>query len=213
MVYIFEEGGATVIQLPLVKVEEGEVKEEQIELVVDREGRVAKGPYATVQEAFQRALESLSAALHQTESFLDQLEYRLEMEEAVRPGEIYTASYLAHHLYYTASQLYNFGRELGRRGLVGHRAQNYSRALYRKALVLRRYARDLRLLYATMVQVSLNASMKKLTWLGTVALPALLITSIYGMNLKWLPLADSPPAVFAILAASTLAFAYLLNKI
>lgn len=213
MVYIFDEGGITIVQLPLVKIEEGEVKEEGVELAVDQVGKVIKGPYRTVQEAFQKALDSLSTALQYTEGFLDQLEYRLEMEEAVRPSDVYTASYLAHHLYYTASQLYYLGRELLRRGFISHRLQNYSRALYRKALIIRRYARDIRLLYATTVQLSLDASMKKLTWLGTVAMPALIISSIYGMNLHWLPLADNPPVVFAILATATLAFAYILNKI
>jgi len=79
--------------------------------------------------------------------------------------------------------------------------------------VVRRYARNIRLLHATAVQLSLDASMKKLTWLGTTAMPALIITGLYGMNLEWLPLADNPPAVFLILALVTSAFAYVINKI
>ena len=55
--------------------------------------------------------------------------------------------------------------------------------------------------------------MKRLTWLGTTAMPALIITGLYGMNLEWLPLADNPPAVFLILALVTSAFAYVINKI
>ncbi|MEM1807728.1 MAG: CorA family divalent cation transporter [Pyrobaculum sp.] len=54
--------------------------------------------------------------------------------------------------------------------------------------------------------------MRRLTILGTVAVPALLITGFYGMNLNWLPLADNPPAVFLILAAVTSVFALIINK-
>jgi Mg2+ and Co2+ transporters len=79
--------------------------------------------------------------------------------------------------------------------------------------VVRRYSRDIRLLHATVVQLSLDASMKKLTWLGTLAMPALIITGFYGMNLEWLPLADNPPAVFLILALVTAVFAYVINKV
>ena len=50
--------------------------------------------------------------------------------------------------------------------------------------------------------------MKRLTWLGTLAMPALIITGFYGMNLEWLPLADNPPAVFLILSLVTAVFAY-----
>lgn len=78
--------------------------------------------------------------------------------------------------------------------------------------MVRRYARDIRLLHAAVVQLSLDASMKKLTWLGTPAMPALIITGLYGMNLEWLPLADDPPAVFLILALVTAVFAYVINQ-
>jgi Mg2+ and Co2+ transporters len=53
--------------------------------------------------------------------------------------------------------------------------------------VVRRHARDIRLLHATVVQLSLDASMKRLTWLGALAMPALIITGFYGMNLEWPP--------------------------
>ncbi|AAL64195.1 hypothetical protein PAE2442 [Pyrobaculum aerophilum str. IM2] len=213
MAYIFDEGDHIVVQIPLVYTKEGEVVEELAELVVEKNGKVLKGQFASVQEAYFKALEQLSKALSQTENFLDGLEYKLEMEENVKPSEIYTASYMAHALYYHAVHLYQLGVELYRRGLVTHRQLNFSRTLRRNALMLRRYARDVRLLHATVVQLLLNASMKKLTWLGTVVLPALLITSFYGMNLTWLPLADRPEAVFLILALVTIAFAYLINKI
>jgi hypothetical protein len=73
---------------------------------------VVKGPYATVQDAYSKALENLSKALQHTETFLDQLEYKLEMEEKVNPGDVYTASYVAHFLHYAALQLCSAGREL-----------------------------------------------------------------------------------------------------
>lgn len=79
--------------------------------------------------------------------------------------------------------------------------------------MVRRYARDVRLLYATTIQLSLDVSIKKLTWLGTVATPAIVITSFYGMNLSWLPAADNPPFVFLILVLATAFFAYVINKI
>ena len=213
MTYIFDEESHVVVQIPFIHIENGEVKEVAEELVAGRDGRVVKGRYATVADAFQHALQSLAKALDETEAFLDKLEYRLEMEEKVQPGEIYTASYMAHALYYAATHLRQLGAELLKRRLVPHRQYLFSKTLYRRSLIVRRYARDVRLLYATVVQLSLDASMKKLTWLGTVALPALVVTSFYGMNLEWLPLADQPPVVFAFLLLLTRGFAALLNKI
>ncbi len=55
--------------------------------------------------------------------------------------------------------------------------------------------------------------MKRLTWLGTLAMPALIITGLYGMNLEWLPLADNPPAVFLILALVTAVSAYVIKDL
>jgi Mg2+ and Co2+ transporter CorA len=213
MAYIFTENEHTIVQLPMVEVREGEVREEEVELVVDASGKVVKGPYATVQEALSKALENLAKALREAEDFLDKLEYRLETEEKLDPGEVYTASYIAHHLHYTAVQLYAASKELLRRGFIQHRPYYQARRLLRKAYMVRRYARDVRLLYATTIQISLDVSIKKLTWLGTVATPAIVITSFYGMNLSWLPAADSPPLVFLILVLATAFFAYVINKI
>jgi len=112
MVYIFSEGGYTIIQFPMVHIKDGDVAEEEVELVVDASGKVAKGPYATVQDAYSKALKNLSKALQHTEAFLDQLESRLEMEEKVSPGDVYTAFYMAHFLHYAALQLYSAGKEL-----------------------------------------------------------------------------------------------------
>ena len=213
MAYIFTEDEHTVVQLPMVEVREGEVREEEVELVLDASGKVVKGPYATVQEALNKALDSLAKALREAEDFLDRLEYKLETEEKVNPGEVYTASYMAHHLHYTAVQLYAAAKELLRRGFIRHRLYYQARRLLRKAYMVRRYARDVRLLYATTIQLSLDVSIKKLTWLGTVATPAIVITSFYGMNLSWLPAADSPPLVFLILVLATALFAFVINKI
>jgi Mg2+ and Co2+ transporter CorA len=213
MAYIFTENEHTIVQLPMVEVSEGEVREEEVELVLDASGKVVKGPYATVQEALSKALENLAKALREAEDFLDKLEYRLETEEKVDPGEVYTASYMAHHLHYTAIQLYAAAKELLQRGFIQHRPYYQARRLLRKAYMVRRYARDVRLLYATTIQLSLDVSIKKLTWLGTVATPAIVITSFYGMNLSWLPAADSPPLVFLILVLATVFFAYMINKI
>ena len=96
----------------MVHIKDGDVAEEEVELVVDASGKVVKGPYATVQDAYSKALENLSKALQHTEAFLDQLEYRLEMEEKVSPGDVYTASHMAHFLHYVALQLYSAGRVL-----------------------------------------------------------------------------------------------------
>jgi Mg2+ and Co2+ transporter CorA len=213
MAYIFTENEHIIVQLPMVEVREGEVREEEVELVLDASGKVVKGPYTTVEEALNKALDNLAKALREAEDLLDKLEYRLETEEKVDPGEVYTASYMAHHLHYAAIQLYAAAKGLLQRGFIRHRLYYQARKLLRKAYMVRRYARDIRLLHATIIQVSLNASMKKLTWLGTVAMPAVLITSFYGMNLRWLPAADNPPLVFLILVLATALFAYVINKI
>ena len=73
MVYIFSDGSYTTIQFPMVCIKDGDVAEEEVELVVDASGKVVKGPYATVQDAYSKALENLSKALQHTEAFLDQL--------------------------------------------------------------------------------------------------------------------------------------------
>jgi magnesium transporter len=61
-------------------------------------------------------------------------------------------------------------------------------------------------IYISSVANRTNQVMKVLTVLGTIALPALVISGIYGMNLKGLPFSDSPHAmtiVGAMMAATT----------
>ncbi|PWT97699.1 MAG: magnesium and cobalt transport protein CorA [Terriglobia bacterium] len=55
--------------------------------------------------------------------------------------------------------------------------------------------------YLSSVANRTNQVMKVLTVLGTVALPALVISGIYGMNVKGLPGADSPYGIGIVLAA------------
>jgi len=60
--------------------------------------------------------------------------------------------------------------------------------------------------YLSTVANRTNQVMKVLTVLGTIALPALVISSLYGMNLKHLPLGESPHAVWLVaglMAAAT----------
>jgi magnesium transporter len=63
-------------------------------------------------------------------------------------------------------------------------------------------------IYLSSVANRTNQVMKVLTVLGTIALPALVISSIYGMNMKGLPWIDSPHAsaiVGGVMLATTLA--------
>jgi magnesium transporter len=53
-------------------------------------------------------------------------------------------------------------------------------------------------IYLSSVANRTNQVMKVLTVMGTIALPALVISSIYGMNLKGLPWIDSPHAAAAV---------------
>ncbi|MEM1636209.1 MAG: magnesium transporter CorA family protein, partial [Pyrobaculum sp.] len=55
------------IQIPLVHIKNGDIVEEKIDIVVDKEGRVIQGPYPSVQDAYHKALESLSNALGEVE--------------------------------------------------------------------------------------------------------------------------------------------------
>jgi magnesium transporter len=60
--------------------------------------------------------------------------------------------------------------------------------------------------YLSSVANRTNQVMKVLTVLSTVALPALVISGIYGMNLKGLPFLESDHGVeivMAVMAAST----------
>ncbi|MEM1924954.1 MAG: CorA family divalent cation transporter [Pyrobaculum sp.] len=211
MAYIYTEGGYTIVHLPLISLKNGDVVEETLELKIDPSG-VVSGPFNTIQDAYGHVLGRLQRALGEAEDFLDRLEYRLEIEERVKPSEVYTATRMAHVLHHAALHIYNVGRELWRRGLLPTRQLNYSKSLLKKAHYIKRYARDIRILYTSLLELSFESSMRRLAILGTVAVPALLITSFYGMNLNWLPLADNPPAVFLILAAVTSVFALIINK-
>jgi magnesium transporter len=55
--------------------------------------------------------------------------------------------------------------------------------------------------------------MKVLTVLGTIAIPALAISGIYGMNLKGLPFQDSPYGAEWVGGITTLFLLYLLGKL
>src|ERR1051325_3285176 len=70
--------------------------------------------------------------------------------------------------------------------------------------------------YLSSVANRTNQVMKVLTVLGTVALPALVISGFYGMNLKGLPAADSPYGVAlvgGIMLATTVVLLLILRMI
>jgi magnesium transporter len=71
-------------------------------------------------------------------------------------------------------------------------------------------------IYLSSVANRTNEVMKVLTVLGTIALPALAISGIYGMNLKGLPFEDSPYGaewVALITIVATAILLYLLRKL
>ena len=53
-------------------------------------------------------------------------------------------------------------------------------------------------IYLSSIANRTNEVMKVLTILSTVALPALVMTGVYGMNIKGLPLENSPHAIWAV---------------
>ena len=57
---------------------------------------------------------------------------------------------------------------------------------------LREFLSDLRDSYMSSVSLSLNEVMKKLTMVGTIALPLIVVSGVYGMNLRGLPFAENP---------------------
>jgi len=64
----------------------------------------------------------------------------------------------------------------------------------------REFLADLRDSYMSMVSLSLNEVMKKLTVVGTIALPLIVVSGIFGMNLPGLPgLGDQNAAIIAII--------------
>ena len=70
-------------------------------------------------------------------------------------------------------------------------------------------------IYLSSVANRTNEVMKVLTVLGTIALPVIAISGIYGMNLKGLPFEDSPHGVAIVAAltvASTVALLILLKR-
>jgi len=71
-------------------------------------------------------------------------------------------------------------------------------------------------IYLSSVANRTNQVMKVLTVLGTAALPALVISGFYGMNLHHLPWADSPyalAAVAALMVLTTSGLLYALRKL
>jgi len=71
-------------------------------------------------------------------------------------------------------------------------------------------------IYLSSVANRTNEVMKVLTVLGTIALPALAISGIYGMNLKGLPFEDSPYGaewVALITVIATVILLYVLRKL
>jgi magnesium transporter len=59
-------------------------------------------------------------------------------------------------------------------------------------------------IYLSSISNRTNQVMKVLTVVGTVTLPVLLISSIYGMNIEGLPWAHASGAVVRLLAVMTL---------
>jgi magnesium transporter len=71
-------------------------------------------------------------------------------------------------------------------------------------------------IYLSSVANRTNEVVKVLTVLGTIAIPALVISGIYGMNLKGLPFQDSPHGAEwagGITILATVALLYLLRKL
>ena len=69
--------------------------------------------------------------------------------------------------------------------------------------------------YLSSVANRTNQVMKVLTVLSTIALPAVVVSGIYGMNVKGLPAADSPYGLFlvgALMIGSTIALLYILKR-
>jgi len=64
--------------------------------------------------------------------------------------------------------------------------------LLETAETYREFLADLRDSYMSAVSLALNEVMKKLTMVGTVALPLIVVSGVYGMNLQGLPGSNSP---------------------
>ncbi len=189
---------------------EDDILEEEVVMRVDGNGQpVEAAKFPSLDRAVAGALLDAADAV---EARLDKIEYRLEADERADPLELYNASYLVHSLHVHANSLRALSARLRRLGLTRQRTLEVVRSAARRAHALRRALLDLRLLYISQLQNSINSSMKRMTLISTVALPAILISSIYGMNIK-LPLADSPPAVFGLMAVLTAAFALLVYKV
>jgi magnesium transporter len=106
--------------------------------------------------------------------------------------------------------------------LIGHELWPFLRDLYdhvARNLDLVETQRDLLSgaldIYLSSVANRTNQVMKVLTVLGTIALPAVVISGVYGMNVADLPWKDSPHAfwvVVAVMTASTAILLWVLKK-
>jgi magnesium transporter len=100
---------------------------------------------------------------------------------------------VAGHLQRTESQL--IGRDMAPflRDVYDHVARNLDMIETQRDLV-----NDSMDIYLSSVANRTNQVMKVLTVMGTVTLPALVISSFYGMNIKPLPWAESPYALLIV---------------
>ncbi|MGC8583800.1 MAG: CorA family divalent cation transporter [Thermoproteus sp.] len=213
MYAVSEEGGAYLVEFSIVSLKDGDVSEERVAVRVDRSGRLVEpSRFQSLDQAISAAALALLEAADAVEAELDRIEYGLESDGKVDPLSVYNVAYLIHTLYGHSRSLRSLAARLRRMGLVRQRTYETARAASRRIDALRRNLFDLRLLHLAQIQNSINVSMKRMTLVSTVALPAILISSIYGMNLSHLPLADSPEAVFALIFAVTAAFAALVYR-
>jgi magnesium transporter len=117
---------------------------------------------------------------------------------------------VAGHLQRTESEL--IGRDLAPflRDVYDHVARNLDMIETQRDLV--NGSLDI---YLSSVANRTNQVMKVLTFMGTIALPALVISGIYGMNVKGLPWVDSPHAlaiVSGLIIALSVALVWLLHR-
>ncbi|CCC81679.1 CorA family divalent cation transporter [Thermoproteus tenax] len=207
-----EEDNYLVIELASIALKDDDIVESRIVLKTDRAGAVLEGGYKSVDDALNVSAESLLDVIDRVEAEMDKIEYALESDLRVEPMQIYDVSYLVHAVYDHAMALRALANQLARRRLVKRKTAERIRYASRRAAALRRGLLDLRLLYLSQIQSSINISMKRMTLVSTLALPAILISSIYGMNLSHIPLADNPLAVFGIMALASAIFALLVYR-
>ena len=162
----------------------------------------AQGPDFLFYSILSRAIDSYFELVDGFEARLDVLEEDISSPSpepilsrmiSIRRGIVSTRRILSYTREVVATMLREDFYDLNDEDERYYRDAHFQLShLLESAETYREFLSDLRDSYMSAVSLSLNQVMKTLTMVGTIALPLLVVSGIYGMNLIGLPFAGNP---------------------